>query len=93
MTYLTRYIAFGIALLTIYNVATAHGDDMNFSILLSPVPPEAKFESKDYYIWGGSMVQDPKGKCHLFYSRWPRSKGFQAWVTHSEIAKTGSHLD
>ena len=32
------------------------------------------------------MVRDPKGSCHLFYSRWPRSKGFEAWVTHSEIA-------
>lgn len=32
------------------------------------------------------MVRGPDGKCHLFYSRWPRRLGFDAWVSHSEIA-------
>ena len=32
------------------------------------------------------MVQDEAGKSHLFYSRWPRGLGHNAWVTHSEIA-------
>ena len=66
--------------------AVSHGDDLNFQELLAPAPSEAKFQNEDYYIWGGSMVRDAEGKCHLFYSRWPRETGFAAWVTHSEIA-------
>ena len=59
---------------------------MDFSTILSPVPPQAKFQSAEYYTWGGSMVSDSEGRCHLYYSRWPHSTGFQAWVSHSEIA-------
>lgn len=33
------------------------------------------------------MVRDPSGICHLFYSRWPYAKGFNAWVSHSEVAR------
>jgi hypothetical protein len=51
-----------------------------------PVPSTAFFSHPDYYIWCGSMVRDSEGICHLFYSRWPRAAGFNAWVTHSEIA-------
>lgn len=59
---------------------------MNLNAMLAPVPPEAKFQDKDFFIWGASMVFGPEGKCHLYYSRWPKAKGFEAWVTHSEIA-------
>jgi hypothetical protein len=31
-------------------------------------------------------VEDDRGGWHLFYSRWPRKLGHNAWVTHSEIA-------
>jgi len=51
-----------------------------------PTPKTAKWIDPDHYIWCGSMVQDGQGKCHLYYSRWPRKEGFQAWVTHSEVA-------
>lgn len=60
---------------------------MDLAALLLPVPPEAKLEDPDYYVWGGSMVQDAQGTYHLFYSRWPRELGFNAWVTHSEVAR------
>jgi len=63
---------------------------MNLNEMISPVPPEAKLEDKDYYIWGGSMVRDTNGTCHLFYSRWPHNLGFEAWLTHSEIAHATS---
>ena len=52
-----------------------------------PVPLRARFSDPNYFIWCGSMVRDPEGTCHLFYSRWPRATGFNAWVTHSEIAR------
>ena len=51
---------------------------MDFRMILSPVPPQAKFQSVEYYTWGGSMVRDSEGRCHLYYSRWPQSTGFQA---------------
>ncbi len=52
---------------------------------LEPVPRHSRFSDPDWYIWGGSMVEDD-GACQLFYSRWPRELGMNAWVTHSEIA-------
>lgn len=71
------------------NESSAAADDedqMNLHEMLSPVPPSAKLTDDNYYIWGGSMVRDKQGKCHLFYSRWPKEHGFSAWVTHSEVA-------
>ena len=59
---------------------------LDFPSLIRPVPTAAKFIDDDFYIWGASMVHDPEGKYHLFYSRWPRDLEHVAWVTHSEIA-------
>lgn len=81
-----RCTIYRIAGLVLWNAVAMYGADMDLNAMLAPVPSEAKFQDKDYYIWGGSMVCDPDGKFHLFYSRWPHSTGFQAWVTHSEIA-------
>ena len=58
----------------------------SFHERMQPVPETAKFIDPDFFIWGGSMVQDEDGICHLFYSRWPKELGHNAWVTHSEIA-------
>ena len=59
---------------------------LDFQSMIQPVPRRAKFIDENFYIWGASMVRDPHGTCHLFYSRWPRELGHSAWVTHSEIA-------
>jgi hypothetical protein len=53
---------------------------------VQPVPLTAILKLEGWYVWGGSMVQTPDGRCHLLYARWPTYKGFHAWVTHSEIA-------
>jgi hypothetical protein len=58
----------------------------DFSAMLRPVPESAKLIDPDYYIWCGAMVRGDDGKYHLYYSRWPRKLGHNAWVTHSEIA-------
>jgi predicted GH43/DUF377 family glycosyl hydrolase len=51
------------------------------------VPETAKFINDSFFIWGGSLVKSHVDKkYHLFYSRWPRKLGMNAWVTHSEIA-------
>lgn len=55
-------------------------------ISLLPTADQSKFIDPDFYIWGGSMVEGDRGKYHLFYSRWPRKFGHNAWLTHSEIA-------
>jgi hypothetical protein len=63
------------------------GDDFDLGRWLQPVPLTAIFEAPDWFSWCGSMVRDEKGTCHLFYSRWPETRGVQAWVTHSEVAR------
>lgn len=56
------------------------------TLALGLLSETACFSHPDYHIWCGSMVRDPGGLCHLFYSRWPREAGFNAWVSHSEVA-------
>ena len=59
---------------------------LDFQKMIQPIPKSAKFEDKNYYIWGGSLMKDKTGLYHLYYSRWKKKYGFNAWVTHSEIA-------
>jgi len=62
-------------------------EDYDFSAMLQPVPATAKFSDPDFNIWCGSAVKGDDGRYHLFYSRWPRKLGHNAWVTHSEVAQ------
>lgn len=43
-------------------------------------------QEEDYNVWGTNILKGKDGKYHAIYSRWPKSRGFLAWVTHSEIA-------
>lgn len=87
MSYVGRLTILWLALLLVGNgCVVSKNNDMNMNTMLAAAPLEARFQHKDFYTWGGSMIVDAEGKCHLFYSRWPRAKGFRAWVTHSEIA-------
>ena len=65
---------------------------MDFAKRLRPLPATAKWSDPNYYIWCGSAVRGEDGdeKYHLFYSRWPRELGYNAWVTHSQIARAVS---
>ncbi len=60
--------------------------EFDLGAMLRPVPKTAVFRDPEYNIWCGTMVRSEDGKCHLFYSRWPRKLGHNAWVTHSEVA-------
>jgi len=60
--------------------------EYDFHAMMRPVPVTAKFGEPGYFIWCGSMVKGGDGKYHLFYSRWLKRFGFNAWVTHSEVA-------
>lgn len=61
-------------------------DGPDFAAMIRPVPAGAMFHDPDYNVWCGAPVRGDDGKIHLFYSRWPRKLGHQAWVTHSEVA-------
>jgi len=74
-----------LAMLSISGMVTAQSD-LDFHAMLQPVPSSAVFRDAEYNVWCGSAVKGDDGKCHLFYSRWPRKLGHKAWVTHSEIA-------
>ncbi|MCT4586984.1 MAG: glycoside hydrolase family protein [Carboxylicivirga sp.] len=58
----------------------------DFSTLMQAVSRNSVLAEDGYYVWGGSVVKGDDGKYHMFYSRWKEEYGFEAWVTHSEIA-------
>jgi alpha-L-fucosidase len=61
--------------------------ELNLQPMLQPIPMTAKFINDTSYIWCGTMVKSHiDQKYHLFYSRWSRKLGMNAWVTHSEVA-------
>lgn len=60
--------------------------DLDLGARVQPVPAAAKFTDPDWHIWCGAPVRTPDGKCHLYFSRWPKAAGFMAWATRSEIA-------
>lgn len=54
---------------------------------MNPSITRAFFAMDGYCVWDPSLVTDAAGKHHLFFSRWPISEGFEAWVTHSEVCR------
>lgn len=65
---------------------SATDSNLDLGAMLKPVPATAKFEDPGFIVWCGTMLRDEHGKCHLYYSRWPRALGHYAWVSHSEVA-------
>ncbi len=64
--------------------------ELDFQKLMKPIPANAFLSDSTYFIWGASMIEGSDGKYHLFYSRWPRKLGHNAWLTHSEVARAVS---
>jgi hypothetical protein len=65
--------------------------ELDLGSRVQPVPQEAKFAVPGYFVWCGAPVKGPDGRYHLFYSRWPVSKGFApGWALWSEIAYAAS---
>lgn len=54
-------------------------------IMTSHVLRQSVFSMDGWCLWDPSLVKDADGEYHLFFSRWPVDKGFEAWVTHSEV--------
>ncbi len=66
---------------------------MDFTKWLQPVPESCIYKEAGYYVWCASMFKYREAY-YMVYSRWPRSTGFNGWVTDSEIclAKADSLL-
>ncbi len=80
-------IFFLVALFSCSTEQKTESGKLNLAGMFQSVPQAAKFIDDDWFIWGGSLVKSEKdGKYHMYYSRWPKTLGMSAWVTHSEIA-------
>jgi hypothetical protein len=44
------------------------------------------FALADDNVWCPSPLRDRQGKYHLFFSRWPKSRSHEAWVTDSRVS-------
>lgn len=42
-------------------------------------------ETENYYVWCNTPIADEKGRIHVFYSRWPSSRGMGGWLNACEI--------
>lgn len=68
----------------------APAEELDLNAWIQPVPRTSMLLEPGYYVWGGSVVQSNDGLYHMLYSRWPMEHGFNAWVTHSEVARAVS---
>lgn len=61
-------------------------DSVNLFSMVQPISSTHIFSDTAYNIWCGSVTKAKNGKFYMFYSRWKREFGHEAWITHSEIA-------
>lgn len=82
---------FVICLLCVLLVSSCGGrnekrQELDFTQMIPAKPDKHIFQMDGYCVWCNGAVKGEDGKYHLFFSRWPESRGYDAWVTHSEIA-------
>lgn len=68
------------------NAAKTNPGSLDFSKLIPENPEKHIFSMSGYNVWCNGVVKGEDGKYHMYFSRWPVSRGFDAWVTHSEVA-------
>lgn len=85
-----RFLA-GLTLLPATNIVAGNlaklfidDDPSRISKLLKPIG--RVLESPDWYVSGSSPIYTPNGQVHLFYTRWPASKGSNGGMEGAEIA-------
>lgn len=66
--------------------ATKSNAELDLSKFIQPVPLHSVLKDPNFYVWGASMVKGEDQQYHLFYSRWPKSTGFEGWLDYSVIA-------
>lgn len=58
-----------------------------FHCLIQPVDrSRAIFREDGYLVWCGTVLKGADEKYYMYYSRWSRELGHDAWVTNSEVA-------
>jgi hypothetical protein len=67
-------------------ISAQNTESLNFTKLIPKHPEKNFFGMDNYNVWCNGAVKGNDGKYHLFFSRWPKSRGFDAWCTHSEVA-------
>ncbi|AQG81968.1 glycoside hydrolase family protein [Spirosoma montaniterrae] len=65
-------------------------DTLDLNALMQPIEPRSVLRDPNWFIWGGGCVKTHDGQYHMLFARWPKKEGFNAWVTHSEIAHATS---
>jgi len=85
------WVAMILLVLSVAGYSQSKPDMLFFKDRLQPLSPENIFKTEGYYNWCSSMIRGDDGKYHLFYSRWPKKYGFDAWLTHSEVARAISN--
>ena len=76
-----------LATATAMAAAPAREQELDFARLIPrSIPRAAAFREDGFHLWDPAMVRTPDGVCHLLYSRWPASLGYDAWATHAQIA-------
>ena len=58
----------------------------DWSRRMQPLATDHQLLDPAYNIWCGSVVAGDDHRYYMVYSRWPKSKGHEAWITHSELA-------
>jgi hypothetical protein len=66
-------------------------DTLNLNAMMQPLETRSVLRDPDWFIWGGGCVKTADGMYHLIFARWPKKEGFNAWVSHSEIAHATSN--
>ena len=49
--------------------------------------PRKVFALADDNVWCPSPIRDAQGRYHLFFSRWPKARSHDAWVTDSRVSR------
>ncbi len=61
-------------------------EKIDWSARVRPLEQNHYLLDTAYNIWCGSVVEAAPHTFYMVYSRWPKSKGHEAWITHSELA-------
>jgi len=59
---------------------------LNLQKKIKPIPTHSSLQAPDWCIWGANVTKYSDGKYYMFFSRWPKAKGFRNWLFDSEIA-------
>ena len=62
------------------------GKTIAIADMVQSIPMENVQKDSLWNIWCGSMIKGYDGKYHQFNSRWPKHRGHEGWISHSQIA-------